>query len=169
MKTIKEWAGVVALVIFAITQVSSLFGGLNFGASGTRMPNGISADTTSPIAGEVRGTTLTITGATTLSSTLAVSGATTLSSTLAVSATTTLSANLIMGSSTPMSVASGSNFVAINGSSGAGTSTLYLVSPHGTKGGCIQMESASASTTFRFYATTTGYAWIELGTCLDLP
>lgn len=31
------------------------------GASGTRFPNGLSADTTSPIAGEVRGTTLTIT------------------------------------------------------------------------------------------------------------
>lgn len=33
--------------------------------SGTRYPNGISADTTSPSSGEVRGTTLTITGATT--------------------------------------------------------------------------------------------------------
>jgi len=32
-----------------------------FGATGTRMPNGISADSTSPVAGEVRGTTLTIT------------------------------------------------------------------------------------------------------------
>lgn len=37
-----------------------------FGASGSRYPNGISADTTSPSAGEVRGTTLTITGTTTL-------------------------------------------------------------------------------------------------------
>jgi len=33
------------------------------GASGTRFPNGISVDSTSPSAGEVRGTTLTITGA----------------------------------------------------------------------------------------------------------
>lgn len=44
------------------------------GASGTRFPHGISADSTSPSAGEVRGTTLNITGATALSSTLTVSG-----------------------------------------------------------------------------------------------
>jgi hypothetical protein len=31
------------------------------GASGTRFPNGLSADTTSPVAGEVRGTTLAVT------------------------------------------------------------------------------------------------------------
>lgn len=31
------------------------------GASGTRFPNGLSADTTSPVAGEVRGTTYTFT------------------------------------------------------------------------------------------------------------
>lgn len=36
---------------------------VNFGSSGTRFPNGISADSTSPSAGEVRGTTFTLTGA----------------------------------------------------------------------------------------------------------
>ncbi len=44
------------------------FEGINFGASGTRFPNGISADSTSPSSGEVRGTTLTSTGAATLAS-----------------------------------------------------------------------------------------------------
>ena len=39
------------------------------GASGTRFDNGLSADSTSPVAGEVRGTTLTITGASTLTGT----------------------------------------------------------------------------------------------------
>jgi hypothetical protein len=49
-----------------------IVGAINFlnegmlGASGTRFPHGISADTTSPLEGEVRGTTLTITGATDL-------------------------------------------------------------------------------------------------------
>lgn len=38
----------------------------NLGASGTRLPNGVSADTTSPVEGEVRGTTLVITATTTL-------------------------------------------------------------------------------------------------------
>lgn len=32
------------------------------GATGTRFPNGISADTTSPSAGQIRGTTLALTG-----------------------------------------------------------------------------------------------------------
>ena len=39
------------------------------GASGTRFDNGLSADSTSPVAGELRGTTLTITGASSLSGT----------------------------------------------------------------------------------------------------
>ncbi len=38
------------------------------GASGTRWKNGISADSTSPVAGEVRGTTFTSTGAVTFAS-----------------------------------------------------------------------------------------------------
>ena len=37
-----------------------------FGANGTRFPNGISADDTSPIDGQIRGTTLTLTGTSTL-------------------------------------------------------------------------------------------------------
>jgi len=50
---------------------------------GTRFPNGISADTTSPSAGQVRGTTLTITGASTLTGASTFSG--TLSNTAATS------------------------------------------------------------------------------------
>jgi hypothetical protein len=46
---------------------------ISFGASGTRFPNGISADSTSPSAGEVRGTTLTMTGAATISGTSTIS------------------------------------------------------------------------------------------------
>lgn len=41
-------------------------GELTFGASGTRFPNGVSADSTSPSAGQVRGTTQTITATSTL-------------------------------------------------------------------------------------------------------
>ena len=66
MKFIKEYAGLVALVILAITSLLPLFSPQSFGASGTRFPNGLSADTTSPIVGEVRGTTLTITSGTTV-------------------------------------------------------------------------------------------------------
>lgn len=44
--------------------------GMSFGASGTRFPNGVSADTTSPSVGEVRGTTFTATGNATIGGTL---------------------------------------------------------------------------------------------------
>ena len=51
-----------------------VFGGssedVTLGANGTRFPNGISADSTSPIDGEVRGTTQTITGTSTIQETI---------------------------------------------------------------------------------------------------
>ena len=89
----KETIKLVAIVLIA-GIIGGFVGGLvgnqsgNLGA-GTRFPNGISADSTSPSAGEVRGTTLTSTGAATLASAI-VSGATTLSSTLSVTGATTL-------------------------------------------------------------------------------
>lgn len=60
----------VGLIAVAIIAVGGYFFPLVQSqlGSGTRMPNGISADSTSPSAGQVRGTTLTITGASTLGS-----------------------------------------------------------------------------------------------------
>lgn len=46
-----------------ISAVIGMFGGDGMLGGGTRFPNGISADNTSPSSGEVRGTTLTTTGA----------------------------------------------------------------------------------------------------------
>ncbi len=62
----------LALIAIIIIAIAGLYRPVNvtvqmpasedsYGASGTRFPNGISADTTSPVAGEVRGTTLNIT------------------------------------------------------------------------------------------------------------
>lgn len=59
----------VALVILAIINLAPMVFGLFSGpalGAGTRYPNGISADTTSPTTGQVRGTTLTVTGTATL-------------------------------------------------------------------------------------------------------
>ena len=55
-----------------------------FGASGTRMPNGISTDSTSPTAGQIRGTTLLTTGAVTLGGTLTVTTSNTATSTVSL-------------------------------------------------------------------------------------
>lgn len=56
--------GIIAIVLSFL--VGMAVGGnssqsFDLGASGTRFPNGISADSISPVAGELRGTTLTIT------------------------------------------------------------------------------------------------------------
>lgn len=70
MKFIKEYSGVVALVILAITGIAPMFASQSFAGTGTRFPNGVSANNTSPVAGQLLGTTLTVTGAATLSSAL---------------------------------------------------------------------------------------------------
>lgn len=57
------------LVVLALVLgyfVGSYTTSKTFGATGTRFPNGISANSTSPVAGEVRGTTLTATGSLTV-------------------------------------------------------------------------------------------------------
>lgn len=59
-----SWGNVEQLVADGLLK-AALSGQPILGASGTRFPNGISANATSPSAGEVRGTTLTITGAAT--------------------------------------------------------------------------------------------------------
>ena len=69
MNKLHEWVNTGLIVLVAILV---LVGGnqsdQTLGASGTRFPNGISADTTSPIAGEVRGTSSTITATSTVGS-----------------------------------------------------------------------------------------------------
>lgn len=74
----KEFIKIVVVAVVAgllSGAVVALVGGKSqsVGQSGTRFPSGLSADTTSPVAGEVRGTTLTITGAATLSGATVVS------------------------------------------------------------------------------------------------
>ena len=76
----------------SVVKLGKAFEGISaYLGSGSRFTNGISADSTSPSAGEVRGTTLTSTGAVTFG------GAATLSSTLAVTGETTLTATTTAG------------------------------------------------------------------------
>lgn len=74
--TFKTVAVALITAIVVMVGYGILVGDNQLGA-GTRFPNGISADSTSPSAGQVRGTTLTTTGAATLAS-LSVTGDTTL-------------------------------------------------------------------------------------------
>lgn len=49
----------IALSLFGLVRDNQ---SVPLGASGTRFPNGLSTDTTSPTAGQIRGTTFTLTG-----------------------------------------------------------------------------------------------------------
>lgn len=76
----------IAIALSTIALVGVLFmgmvgnqpvqdGTLNVGASGSRFPNGLSTDSTSPSTGELRTTTLTTTGATTMGGDLTITTA----------------------------------------------------------------------------------------------
>lgn len=82
---------VIATLISGVIggYIGSLVGNQSDGqGAGTRFPSGLSVDGTSPTAGQVRSTTLTVSGASTLT------GAATLSSTLAVTGIVTFSDEL---------------------------------------------------------------------------
>lgn len=78
---------VLALILSIVGLVSNNQPAQSFGATGTRFPNGLSADSTSPSAGQIRGTTLLTTGASTFGGNVTV--------TTGASATSTLSAGCI--------------------------------------------------------------------------
>lgn len=80
-------AAVTAVIVVVL---AGLVGDDQLG-SGTRFPNGISADSTSPSAGEVRGTTLTSTGA------VSFGGAVTFDSTLSSGTATTSTTTIAVG------------------------------------------------------------------------
>lgn len=103
MKNIHNWVntllvGVVVILVlvggnqpveFSDKQLNRLAEQMAQLGAGSRFPNGISADTTSPSgAGNIRGTTLTMTGASTFATTVVVSGSFTAPSSNA--ATTTI-------------------------------------------------------------------------------
>jgi hypothetical protein len=95
----------------------------------------------------------TITNAT--DGTIAITGA------LSVSATTS-PVSVVIGSSTPTSI--GGNVFVLNNTSG--TTTAVIATQTANSGGCIQIEApGAASGWFRLYATSTGYAVWESGTC----
>jgi hypothetical protein len=74
---VKNILALVVALLIGFTLGQYLVGDNQSGpsvGSGTRFPSGLSADGTSPSTGEVRGTTLTTTGAATVGGTLAVTG-----------------------------------------------------------------------------------------------
>lgn len=97
MNKIISW---LAIGIGIIALIVAVVGGnnqpretpINFGASGTRFPNGISADSTSPAVGEVRGADLTATDDLTVTDDVTVNGGV-----LTVTTTNTATSTMIAG------------------------------------------------------------------------
>lgn len=142
------------LTIAAVALIASLIGGFTaglvgnqsalFGATGTRMPNGISADSTSPIAGEVRSTTLTTTGAAT------ISGAVTFGSTLNLP-----TGMNVIASSTPFTSATNTPASILNPFSATSTAVGYVCNQD-TAGGNAATNVYEVALAYTRYATTTG-------------
>jgi len=87
----------IAMIVITIISIGGYFYPQttgNFGASGTRFPNGLSADTTSPVAGEVRGTTLNVTSTSVLTGDVTLSGG---ASALTITTTNTATSSLRVG------------------------------------------------------------------------
>ena len=90
--------------IIIIVLIASVIGGFvsglvgnQPGQGGTRYPSGLSADSTSPTAGQVRGTTILSTGAVTLQSTLGVTGVSTFGSDVTVTTSNTATSSIEVG------------------------------------------------------------------------
>lgn len=77
IEKLKEWSGVIALLAILLTWIVPSPSEMSLSGNGSRFPNGISADSTSPVDGEVRGTTLTLTGSAAITGSITQTGATT--------------------------------------------------------------------------------------------
>lgn len=124
-------SGVAAIVGGLIVLVfSGLVGnqsdGPAVGASGTRFPNGISVDSTSPSAGQIRGTTFTSTGAATFASGIVTGDLTVDSTTLYVDSTNN---DVGIGTTSPQT------FVHFEEGNSVATSTLFINSASTTATG----------------------------------
>jgi len=85
MNKIHEWVNTGLIVLVAVLVLVGGNQSDSLGASGTRFPNGLSTDTTSPAFGEVRTTDLTVTDDATITDDLTVSSDTTVSGATVVS------------------------------------------------------------------------------------
>jgi hypothetical protein len=88
----KTTISLVVSLIAIVIAIGGYFSSKPLGASGTRFPNGISADRTSPVDGEIRGTDLTITDDAVITDDATVSGGT-----LTVTTSNTATSTIIGG------------------------------------------------------------------------
>lgn len=149
----------IAIAIIAVLGLFMPLKDVSFGATGTRYPNGISADSTSPSAGQVRGTTLTITGASTQAA-ATLSGLLTLDAGQLRSYTnsTTTPASMTL----KLSDLQGYDTVLMNPTIGAITVTLFASSTASTwlpaagdmQETCIVNATTTAAATITFAAGT---------------
>lgn len=103
-------------------------------------------------AGSGSGSTLSTAGVFSLNGNLNVNG---MATTTASNGQLATQGNIGTGTTTPHAELT---------ASGSATTTLYLHSTNTAAGGCLQLEGPSG-TVFRMYATSSGVAFFETGTC----
>lgn len=117
------WVGLIVVALIAIGAfVYASQRSNNLGASGTRFPNGLSADTTSPTAGQVRGTSFLATGSLTVSSAgTAIAGLEFGTCSPSFSSADLAASTTAVGICTDSTVAAGDKFVVTQRFTGAST------------------------------------------------
>ena len=138
MNNIHNWinTGLLALVaVLVLVGGNQPVQGENLGGNGTRFPNGISADSTSPNDGEIRGTDLTITDDVAITDDVTISGDATISGVLGyLEKTASTSAN-------------SSSTVAMSGT------TFYIAGPDGATT-TLPAVAAATGTVLRWVIAT---------------
>jgi len=153
-KQIHEWinTGLIALVLILVLVVGKQS---DLGATGTRFPNGISADSTSPSPGEVRGTTLTITATSSVNQSvdgMVVGG------TISTAATGTV-VTVYTNSTGPKVCDASTGYLFVNNNGSFAPSLIWSL---GTSTTAVASTNLIASSTV---ATTTDFYGANLATC----
>lgn len=159
------FSGSAGVVIEECTDCFSSQGG-DLGASGTRFPSGISADSTSPTSGQIRGTTFTATGAMTVGSTLDVTGAVTMGSTASTTGDLYVSGGTIDITTTTATSTAGLFVRTVPADTS--TSTISGGNAEGdVTAGCIELVTSAGAYVRTYVAGGTTALVTEAGRCQD--
>lgn len=172
MNKIIQWViGVVAVIALILGLVGNNQSADKTLGAGTRFPNGISADTTSPTSGQIRGTTLTVTGNSTLTGSVTSSGRSVIGGNL--STTTTISMTLA-----PSDLAYSTISMLLGGTSGTRvtlnlpattTSGMSTFLPNAGDRTSILLINATTSATNIYMASSTGSILLSASSTPNIP
>lgn len=139
----------IAIVIAIVACFMPSSAGPAAGASGSRFPNGVSANATSPVAGELRGTTLTLDGAGSTAGLLTMNGGALFSNTLSTSTgSATMNVSYLSGYDTVIVDATGANSAKTLTFFASSTASSWLPTAGDTQRTCFVNATSGPSLIF---------------------